>query len=593
MYRTSFRLIIVAFLAFQLMDAARAATYYVEPVNGNDSNPGTIDQPWRTIPRAVKHGFPIQYRQSGDVVYLRGGVYSGNTHAIDLNASVGAVSGTETNPITIKAYPGETPIVRDTTSPYRGVLLNGLNWWVFDGITYDNCYQFVWLNHCKHILFQNCTFQNMPAGGDANSGYAGFQIIGLSQYNIVRNCLFTRWGKVTDDYNDHGSSIVIGNETTDEPMYYNLIENNRFIYGGHDNFGLSTGYNVIRGNLFVNAPWMTAPAAGSVLTSLGGVPAEPNPYVLYGNRHTKPGDAGNFQIDMRNVWERNTFLYAGPPPDDYGAFGIELGTMQSIYRFNTIAYSLAAGIYFNTSGTDSRSTGNTVYSNVLYGNGLSHQYGGQGMKNYSYGLTMSTLEGRRTGNFVVNNIIWHNLPANVDPDIFKYQEFRGNFTDDLSNPLFMSIKGWGWHYDPDNVPDFRLRNGSPCIDAGTWLARTTSDGSGTTLTVDNALYFSDGNQIVEGDTIQLQGQTATSTVTYNDFANNTLYLSSPLTWSKNQGVSLPYSGSAPDQGAFEWQAGSIPSQPATATGQLGTRAPESPTRNIPPPSGNPRRGIKR
>jgi len=536
--------------------SASGASYYVAP-DGDDTNPGTESLPWRTIQRAVKHGYPIEYRQPGDVVYLRGGLYSGNANAIDISGT-SVVSGTADAPITIKAYADETPIVCDQTSAYRGVLVKNLSSWVFDGITYSNCYHSVWMENCTNFVLQNCTFGWMP---EENSSYANLNMWGNSQFNTVSNCTFYGWGKVTDAGNDHGVSISIGDETRDSPMWYNLIVSNRFMFGGHDHFQLNTAYNVIRGNLFVNAPWMPTNALNHSLPSIGGVPVEENMYGAYGNRHTKPGDAGTSQIDMRNVWEGNTFLYTGPPPDDYGAFGIELGTRQSIYRFNTIAFSLAAGIFFNTSGTTSLSTSNAVYGNVLYGNGLAHQYGGEGMKSFGYGLAMSTYQNRRTNNFVVNNIIWRNLPQNVSPSTSLYQQLRGNFTNNLIDPLFVSTNGWGWHYDPDNVPDFRLRPGSPCIDAGTWLAHAAGDGEGAILPVDNSLYFSDGNRVVPGDSIQLEGQTARSTVVSNDFANNVLYLSSPLSWTNGQGVSLAYVGSAPDVGAYEFDLTSVPAKP--------------------------------
>lgn len=79
----------------------------------------------------------------------------------------------------------------------------------------------------------------------------------------------------------------------------------------------------------------------------------------------------------------------------------------------------------------------------------------------------------------------------------------------------------------------------------------TADGSGTTFTVDNSLYFSDGNRIVAGDTIQLQGQTVRAVITANDWTNNVLTFTPSLTWTNGQGVALAYNGAAPDMGAYE------------------------------------------
>ncbi len=537
-----------------------AAKYYVDSLAGRDSNPGTIDAPWQTIQRAAKWPpYPYKYLQPGDTVFLRAGVYRGNTNAIALSGDGEGLPGTPNAPITVAAYPGDTVIVCDQTSPYRGVLISHLSWWVFDGITFSNCYQSVWQNGCTNMVWKNCRFGWMPN----DAGYSGVQIFGNSQYTTISNCTFIKWAAVTEACNDSGTHLSIGDPDNDNPMFYNLVVSNRFFWGGHDNLAVYSAYNVFRGNLFVNSPHLRTSA--SCYTMSIGQTVETNVYGAYGNRHMKPGDAGTFQIDMRNVWEHNTFLYTGPPPDDDGAFGIELGTRQSIYRFNAIAYSLAAGIFFNTAGGASLSTSNAVYGNVLYKNGLSHVYGGRGMQAYSCGLSMSTLEGRRTNNFVVNNIIWRNHPANVDPDILLYQEFRGNFTNAASDPLFVGTNGlqfitnasdWFECYNATNVPDFRLQTNSPCIDAGTWLAFATSADNGTALSVDNSLYFSDGNRIVTGDTIQLQGQTNRAVVLQNDWTNNVLYLDRAMSWTNGQGVSLAYNGSAPDMGAYESQVGS-------------------------------------
>jgi parallel beta-helix repeat protein len=75
---------------------ADSITYYVA-TNGNNSNPGTIGSPWRTIQYAVDHLNP------GDILYVRGGIY--------LEDVTISRSGTVDLPITISAYPNETPIL--------------------------------------------------------------------------------------------------------------------------------------------------------------------------------------------------------------------------------------------------------------------------------------------------------------------------------------------------------------------------------------------------------------------------------------------------------------------------------------------------
>jgi len=72
------------------------ATYYVAP-NGQDSAPGTLDQPFATLQKAV------DMAQAGDTVYVRGGVYH--------QTVVMKNSGTATHPIRLLAYENELPVL--------------------------------------------------------------------------------------------------------------------------------------------------------------------------------------------------------------------------------------------------------------------------------------------------------------------------------------------------------------------------------------------------------------------------------------------------------------------------------------------------
>lgn len=84
-------------LIFLLPAIASAATYYVS-TTGNDANPGTIDQPFKTLQKAANTV------HAGDTLYIRGGRYYEG-------ASFFLQNGTETAPITVTAYPGERVIL--------------------------------------------------------------------------------------------------------------------------------------------------------------------------------------------------------------------------------------------------------------------------------------------------------------------------------------------------------------------------------------------------------------------------------------------------------------------------------------------------
>ncbi len=100
--------------------AALTTTKYVA-TTGNDANPGTLEQPWRTVRKG------LTAIRAGETLYIRGGTYTERIKSPTLAA------GTATNRITIKAYPGERPIL-------KGLLwLKGMQYWTIDGlnVTWD------------------------------------------------------------------------------------------------------------------------------------------------------------------------------------------------------------------------------------------------------------------------------------------------------------------------------------------------------------------------------------------------------------------------------------------------------------------------
>lgn len=78
---------------------AQGSVYYVAPT-GNDLNPGTIAQPWKTIQKAANT------LTAGDTVYIRAGTYQEQV--------IPANSGNSGNTITYAAYPGETVTIDGT-----------------------------------------------------------------------------------------------------------------------------------------------------------------------------------------------------------------------------------------------------------------------------------------------------------------------------------------------------------------------------------------------------------------------------------------------------------------------------------------------
>jgi len=78
-------------------ELTRGPAYFVDSSRGDDTNDGSIKQPWKTIQYGVGRLKP------GDTLYLRDGVYH---ETVCLTKS-----GTEDAPIVIAAYPGELPVL--------------------------------------------------------------------------------------------------------------------------------------------------------------------------------------------------------------------------------------------------------------------------------------------------------------------------------------------------------------------------------------------------------------------------------------------------------------------------------------------------
>lgn len=111
----------------------QAETYYVS-LSGSNSNPGTEEQPWRTVAHAVSR------MAAGDTTYVRGGTY-------DESQVQFKVSGTQSAPIKLLNYPGEAPVVNCISAAKldRLIIERGnrglapIGWITIEGFEIRNC----------------------------------------------------------------------------------------------------------------------------------------------------------------------------------------------------------------------------------------------------------------------------------------------------------------------------------------------------------------------------------------------------------------------------------------------------------------------
>ena len=100
-------LILFSFLFVSVMNGK---TLYVS-TTGNDTLAGTIDQPFKTITKALSSSIV-----AGDSIIVRGGVYT-LTATITINTNI---SGKQDTMCYLYAYPGERPLLDFTTQAYGG-----------------------------------------------------------------------------------------------------------------------------------------------------------------------------------------------------------------------------------------------------------------------------------------------------------------------------------------------------------------------------------------------------------------------------------------------------------------------------------------
>jgi hypothetical protein len=150
-----------------------------------------------------------------------------------------------------------------------------------------------------------------------------------------------------------------------------------------------------------------------------------------------------------------------------------------------------------------------------------------------------------------HNIWWRGDGGAADDRWWYQNGVYYDFEDWAAQPeIYGELKADPLLVDPVNH-NFFLQKTSPCIDAGENLTQTNGGGSGTSIVLDNAHYFYDGFSMLNGDIIFV-GDDENLMITEVVYATNTITVNRSITWSDNDPVGFPFTGSAPDIGAMEY-----------------------------------------
>lgn len=384
----------VAFSILIISSSCWAATYYVDNVNGNDTNSGiSTSLAWKNISKVNASKF-----LPGDqILFARG-----QTWREQLSPSSAGASG---NLITFGAYgSGNAPIISGSNvvsgwSLYSGTVFRAT---FSTSVTWPNVYT----NHSSYPSLIKGTYSSLSAGQfDINGGYlyvnigtnpSTYIIESIVRTNAIANIRsyikidglhLTHAQCGIQQWNYQADGVVVTNSTID-------WISNQGIYTGNSS-SINTTYWQVNNNIFDHIGCYPPPT---------GTAGRHGIYVKFGSNW---------------IIEQNSFAYCGYGVTN-GGFGINLnGSSNNMVGYNSFKNCMSGAIqlFEDTAGGSSN---NQIYYNVsngdkrfVYVTGGPDHTGNVIYNNTAYGFTYAgiDIEASNTKAITVkNNILWSSAP---------------------------------------------------------------------------------------------------------------------------------------------------------------------------------------
>lgn len=562
-------------------------TYHVSPM-GSDENPGSLALSWRTIGKA---NITVQ---AGDTVLIREGVY-----LEDVNP---AHSGEYGNRIVYMGYPGEEAVIRGFgigRPDGEAVVALGFpgsakGWSSASHITVQNLTIFplneniIWGIIVIGYESNVCEIKNCHVIWDSSLPPVAKGIVVYSTVNtlIENNTIHGPWdiGIITTGipqktvirgntiFDTYASCIDI--QSSDGRMQGMLIENND-LYGSRieDGIQFEPDYTITGRDPGLNR--------GVIIRNNSIHDNAENAIDLKG--------ADYVVVEGNTIWGHRGEDNSGDPR------GAGLAIMRGLDSQSEMVIVRKNRIYDNCGGIDTEGGGYVIVHNDIIGNnrdyeGSHSQWNGtQGAQPLFVGIRIREY---MSDVLVRNNIVGGHHQAEIgimrpetiddieiDANVYFHRDevqmldsenpqdellfaaWKNRLADlhsvtgkdnasSVTDPMLRDVPG---DEPAGSGPfDFTLQSSSPAIDAGTFLTHTRSAGSGNSLPVLNPKVFCDGFGIVEGDVIQIASNGLQARIVSIDYETGVLTIDREIEWLDSDGVSYPYSGSAPDIGAHEF-----------------------------------------
>ncbi|MBN1398777.1 MAG: T9SS type A sorting domain-containing protein [Bacteroidetes bacterium] len=228
--------------------------YYIDPKNGNDNNPGTFEEPWRTMVN-INQSIYAGYRPSnwvglspGDVLYLMEGVHNTIYHPGDDGGADGGGSyilymrglhGTEESPVVIRNYPRHHAILDPEGGGIGIYILQSSNIHV-QGLEVRNAYgRGLLLSSSQNIAINNLLIGNTD--GTAADNVAGMEIQGSREIEVYNSIFYDNYDRTAAQNNtqthNSGNLVLFSNQGLIS-IHNNIFFQNGDSYGQYSGFGI-------------------------------------------------------------------------------------------------------------------------------------------------------------------------------------------------------------------------------------------------------------------------------------------------------------------------------------------------------------------
>lgn len=516
-----------------------AREYHVNPSHrqSDDSNSGAISQPWKSLHKANST------LQPGDTVYLHEGRYS--------QRIAPANSGDASGPIVYEAWKSDDVHLVENPSREACIdLTNRSHIYIkrvnirFPGGNYPAYARMVGAQHCR---IEDCDFSGSKTAyhgtllddhnADRATSYNVFRKVsfkgcsgdlilmrGDAHHNLFRDCYFSD----VESWDHHANLMIYGLQPRGKSPCFNVFVNCEFVAKHHHAVNVCCGAHH---NLFDKCTLRNADKNGNAMQMAASDNIFRRCLVIRNRGHI--GSRDTFSLySTRDVWFEEGKYYT-----------FSVAERNRIYH-NTFADNLGYAIscnYWPYGEEYPYAIGENIFLNNIF------VFNRSGRDNLE--LYYNDSSGKIAGDLWSHNLIGTDPPDRVitwKDTNYTLREamqridvltFEANIQAD---PLFRNREKY----------DYRLLADSPCIDKAKPLTQTTSGGTDTSIPVQDSRFFFDGFGIMEGDKIVVGRNQPVTLVSVPD--DKHLIVAEPISWQTSDPVSLPYEGTAPDIGAFEY-----------------------------------------